>query len=246
MNETMIEKNIQTPAPHTPAPAPAPAPTADATVAPDTALQTANDPNVSMVAKKPEAVMPGNVWADKDAFNQTLRMANMLAQSSLVPQNYQGKAQDCFIAIDMASRLGCSPIFVMQNLYVVKGKPSWAGQACMAIIKASHQFTNVRLNYVGKPGTDERGCFVSATRLCDGANIDGTLVNMAMAKGEGWLSNPKWKTMPEQMLGYRAASFFARLHCPEALMGLQTEDEITDVASAKVSDLTDILSGGDA
>lgn len=243
MNEKIIEQNIQTPAP---APAANPAPAPDTPVAPDTALQTANEAaNVSMV-QKTDAVVPGNVWADKTAFNQTLRMAQMLAQSSLVPQNYQDKPQDCFIAIDMASRLGCSPIFVMQNLYVVKGKPSWAGQACMAIIKASHQFTNVRLNYVGKPGTDERGCFVSATRLCDGANIDGTLVNMAMAKGEGWLSNPKWKTMPEQMLGYRAASFFARLHCPEALMGLQTEDEITDVASAKVSDLTDILSGGDA
>ena len=240
MNEKIIEQNIQTPAP------PAPTPTADAPVAPDTALQTANDPNASMVAKKPEAVMPGNVWADKDAFNQTLRMAQMLSQSSLVPANYQGKPQDCFIAIDMATRMGCSPIFVMQNLYVVKGKPSWAGQACMAIIKTSRQFANVRLNYVGKLGTDERGCFVSATRLCDGANIDGTLVNMAMAKGEGWTSNTKWKTMPELMLGYRAAAFFARLHCPEALMGLQTDDEVTDVAAAKVSDLSDILSGGDA
>lgn len=244
MKEAIIEKNIQTTATTAPAPASAAAPAAPtAPVAPETALQTANDPNVStMVAKKPEAVMPGNVWADKDAFNQTLRMANMLAQSSLVPQNYQGKAQDCFIAIDMASRMGCSPIFVMQNLYVVKGKPSWAGQACMAIIKASRQFANVRLNYVGKPGTDERGCYVSATRLCDGANIDGTLVNMAMAKGEGWLSNTKWKTMPEQMLGYRAASFFARLHCPEALMGLQTDDEVYDVAASRVSDLTEALS----
>ena len=240
MNEKIIEQNIQTPAPAT-APDTNPAPPPDTSVAPDTAIQTANDPNVSMVAKKPEAVMPGNVWANKDAFNQTLRMAQMLSQSSLVPANYQGKPQDCFIAIDMATRMGCSPIFVMQNLYVVKGKPSWAGQACMAIIKTSRQFANVRLNYVGKIGTDERGCFVSATRLCDGANIDGTLVNMAMAKGEGWTSNTKWKTMPELMLGYRAAAFFARLHCPEALMGLQTDDEVTDVAAAKVSDLTEAL-----
>lgn len=198
----------------------------------------------NLVAEKPtETIMPTNVWANKDAFNQTLRMAQMLSQSSLVPQNYQGKPQDCFIAIDIASRLGCSPIYVMQNLYVVKGKPSWAGQACMAIIMASNRFTNVRLCYVGKPGQDDRGCFVKATRLCDGEEVQGTLVTMAMAKGEGWTSNSKWRTMSEQMLGYRAASFFARLHCPDALMGLQTDDEVVDVDSAKKSNLTDILKG---
>lgn len=246
MNEKLIEQGIETPAP-TPAASTAAAPAAPtAPVAPETALQNVQAPADTSLTVKAENILPANPWSSTDAFDKTLRMAKMLSQSSLVPANYQGKPQDCFIAIDMATRMGCSPIFVMQNLFVVKGKPSWAGQACMAIIKASHQFSNVRLNYVGKPGTDERGCYVSATRLCDGANIDGTLVNMAMAKGEGWLSNSKWKTMPEQMLGYRAASFFARLHCPEALMGLQTEDEVTDVAAAKVSDLSDILSGGDA
>lgn len=198
----------------------------------------------NLVAEKSnESVVPRNVWSDKVAFNQTLKMATMLSQSALVPQNYQNKPQDCFIAIDIASRLGCSPIYVMQNLYVVKGKPSWAGQACMAIIMASNRFTNVRLCYVGKPGTDERGCMVKATRLCDGEEVTGTLVTMEMAKGEGWTNNSKWRTMSEQMLGYRAASFFARLHCPDALMGLQTDDEIIDVESAKKSNLTDILKG---
>lgn len=236
MNERMIELGVETPAP-----APAAAPVAPETA--ETALQTVQAPaETALVAKKDNNTLLGNPWSSADSFDKTLRMAKMLSQSSLVPANYQGKPQDCFIAIDTATRMGCSPIFVMQNLYVVKGKPSWAGQACMAIIKASRQFANVRLNYVGKPGTDERGCYVSATRLCDGANIDGTLVSMTMAKGEGWTSNTKWKTMPEQMLGYRAASFFARLHCPEALMGLQTDDEIYDVAASRVSDLTEALS----
>lgn len=199
----------------------------------------------TQIAEKPsESIMPNNVWANKDAFNQTLRMAQVLSQSSLVPMAYQKKPEDCFIAIDIASRLGCSPLFVMQNLYVVKGKPSWAGQACVAIIKASRQFANVRLCYVGKPGSDDRGCYVKATRLCDGEEINGTVVTMEMAKGEGWTSNSKWRTMPEQMLGYRAASFFARLHCPDALMGLQLDDEIVDVESAKRSSLTDELKGG--
>ena len=55
---------------------------------------------------------------------------------------------------------------------------------------------------------------------------------MQMAKDEGWLSKAgsKWKTMPEQMIKYRAAAFFARVYCPNVLMGFKTAEEIADVA----------------
>lgn len=169
-----------------------------------------------------------NVWKNKDAFDQVARVAGMLAKSSIVPQNYQGKPEDCFIAVEMASRMNTSPIFIMQNLYVVKGKPSWAGQACMAMISACGKFKNVRHVYTGKKGTDDRGCYVEAVRISDGELVQGTEVTLQMARNEGWMSNSKWKNMPEQMLGYRAASFFARMFCPEAMMGLQTTEEIYD------------------
>ena len=187
----------------------------------------------------------GNVWSDKAAFDQALRVAQMLSKSSLVPQNYQGKPQDCFIAVDMAARMNTSPIFIMQNLYVVKGKPSWAGQACKAMIDNCGKFKNVKHVYTGKKGTSDRGCYITATRVSDGETVDGTEVTMAMASAEGWLSNPKWKNMPEQMLGYRAATFFARMHCPEALMGLQTREEVEDMEprQATAADLTAALKG---
>lgn len=198
---------------------------------------------VAVVEAKPTAIS-ANVWADKDAFNQMLRVSQMLSQSSIVPQNYQGKPQDCFIAVELASRMNTSPVFIMQNLYVVKGKPSWAGQACMAMINACGKFGNVKHVYVGKENTDERGCYVTATRIFDGETVKGTTVTMAMAKAEGWTSNSKWRNMPEQMLGYRAASFFARMYCPEALMGLQTYEEVIDAdLRGRVSNLTAALKG---
>lgn len=198
---------------------------------------------VAVIEAKPTAIS-ANVWADKDAFNQMLRVSQMLSQSSIVPQNYQGKPQDCFIAVELASRMNTSPVFIMQNLYVVKGKPSWAGQACMAIINACGKFGNVKHVYTGEKGTDSRGCYVTAVRLSDGEIVNGTEITLAMAKAEGWTSNSKWRNMPEQMLGYRAASFFARMYCPEALMGLQTYDEVIDADQReKVSDLTAALKG---
>lgn len=191
------------------------------------------------------AVLPGNVWQNKEAFNQALRAAQMLSQSSLVPQNYQGKPQDCFIAVEMAARMNTSPIFIMQNLYVVKGKPSWAGQACMAMINACGKFRDVKHVYTGEKGTENRGCYVTATRISDGETVNGTEVTLALARAEGWLSNSKWKNMPEQMLGYRAASFFARMYCPEALMGLQTYEEVEDVQPRQngATELTAALKG---
>lgn len=174
------------------------------------------------------SLAPNNVWQDKEQFNQLMRVSTMLSKSALVPQNYQDKPQDCFIAVEMATRMNISPIFVMQNLYVVKGKPSWAGQACMAMINACGKYKDVKHVYTGEKGKENRGCYVTATRVSDGETVNGTEVTMALAKSEGWTSNSKWRNMPEQMLAYRAASFFARVFCPEALMGLQTYEEVID------------------
>lgn len=197
------------------------------------------------------SVPPGqalNVWSDTKAFDQMARVAGMLAKSSIVPQNYQGKPEDCFLAVEMAARMNTSPLMVMQNLFVVKGKPSWAGQACAALINACGKFKNVKHVYTGTKGTDSRGCYVTAIRVSDGEVVNGTEVTMAMAKAEGWTTNSKWRNMSEQMLGYRAASFFARMYCPEALLGLQTTEEVLDAEiqpKTTAQKLTEALKGAE-
>lgn len=170
-------------------------------------------------------------WLDKDKFNQMARVASVLSKSTLVPQNYQNKAEDCLIAFEMASRTNMNPLAVMQNLYVVKGKPAWSGQACMALINASGRFSSVRHVYFGKEGTDERGCYVEAIRTDTGEVVNGVKVTLSMAKSEGWTSNPKWRNMPELMLAYRSSAFFARVYCPDMLMGCQTVDEVYDAGA---------------
>lgn len=197
-----------------------------------------------IVATPQPELASASVWQDKDQFNQCLRAADMLSKTSMIPSNYQGKPQDCFLAIEMATRIGVSPMMVMQNMYVVKGKPSWAGQACKTLVELSGKFHDVKHVYTGTKGTDTRGCYLTAIRNSDGECVDGTEVTMAMAKAEGWTSNSKWRNMPEQMLGYRAASFFAKMHCPEALMGVQTSDEVyesVDERSGKASGLNAAL-----
>lgn len=177
-----------------------------------------------------------------ESFRESFKLANVFANSTLVPQQYQGKIEDCAIAVDMANRMGVSPLMVMQSLYVVKGKPSWSGQACMSFIKA--KYGEAFPVYVGKQGTDERGCYIKAVSD-SGEEIVGSTVTIGMAKSEGWTSNKKWINMPEQMLAYRAAAFFARVYCPEVLMGISVQGEIEDIESSsgknRAKDLTEKL-----
>lgn len=181
-----------------------------------------------------------SVWENKDSFNQLLRAAQMLSQTSIIPQSYQNKPQDCFVAIEMANRMGVSPMVVMQNMYVVKGKPSWAGQACTMLINSCGKFKDVKHIYTGEKGKPNRGCYVTATRISDGSQVDGVEVTMQMAQAEGWTSNSKWRNMPELMLAYRASAFFARVYCPEAMMGVQTAEEVYDADSTPINAATSL------
>lgn len=164
----------------------------------------------------------------------------MLSQTSIIPQSYQNKPQDCFVAIEMANRMGVSPMVVMQNMYVVKGKPSWAGQACTMLINSCGKFKDVKHIYTGEKGKPNRGCYVTATRISDGSQVDGVEVTMQMAQSEGWTSNSKWRNMPELMLAYRASAFFARVYCPEAMMGVQTAEEVYDADSTPINAATSL------
>ena len=194
-----------------------------------------------LVASPQPELAPVTVWTDKKQFDQLLRAANMLSQTSIIPATYQGKPQDCFVALEMATRMGVSPLVVMQNMYVVKGKPAWAGQACTMFINSCGKFTQVKHVYTGEKGTDSRGCYVTATRISDDIQVNGVEVTIAMAKAEGWTANTKWRTMPELMLAYRASAFFARVHCPEALMGVQLADEIYDTDANRSATRTSTL-----
>lgn len=168
---------------------------------------------------------------DKASLNILAQLAKKFANSMIVPEQYQHNEDNCFVACEMANRMGVSPLVVMQSLFVVKGKPAWSGQACIALINGTRQFTPLKFVFVGERDKSSYGCYVECVRKADNETLRGSTITMQMAKDEGWLdkNGSKWKTMPEQMMQYRAAAFFARIYCPAALMGLQTVDEIEDV-----------------
>ena len=169
-----------------------------------------------------------NPYGSKEAFNELYTKAQYLAKSDLVPDSYRNKPANCMIALETSNRLGVSPLFVMEQLTIVRGKRSWSGQACSLLVNNYPKFKDVRLVYVGKEGQEDWGAYVEATRKDTNEKVKGTTITMKMVKTEGWDSNVKWRSMPEQMLAYRAYSFFARVHCADVLNGFMTEGEPED------------------
>lgn len=216
-------------------------------------------------------IQPG--FGSLQSFELMQRAAKMLSSSTLVPVQYRAQKEikdygkvtgyednpsaipNCVIALNMSQRLGADVLMVMQNLYIVEGRPAWSAQFVAASINASGRFTPLRFE-LSEPGQTEdvtynavawvngkkesqtktvkvthRTCYAWALDKATGEKITGPVVSMQMAIDEGWLTKngSKWQTMPEVMLHYRATSFFGKLHAPDLLMGLQTAEELQDV-----------------
>lgn len=171
-----------------------------------------------------------NILDSVESFKSTMQMAKTLSMSSILPRTFSGNPSNCVILIDMVKRSGMSLLFVAQNLYIVSGNPSWSGQACIALINNCGRFTPIKFKEVYK---DEKtwSCQAYATEKATGETVYGTVVDYNLVKAAGWLdkSGSYWAKMPMQMAKYRAAAFFARSYCPEALFGLYTDDEQRDI-----------------
>ncbi|QNB08381.1 hypothetical protein G5S34_17565 [Herbaspirillum frisingense] len=207
------------------------------------------------------------------SFELMQRAAKMLAHSTLVPVAYRTQKEikeygkvvgyedqpsalpNCVVALNMAQRMGADPLMVMQNLYIVEGRPSWSSQFIIAAINSCGRYTPLRfmlsepaeprdIEYVEtkwvkgnktevkrKLKVANRTCVAWAIEKETGERLESPEISIDMAIAEGWLTKngSKWQTMPEVMLRYRAAAFFGKLYAPELLMGLQTAEEAADI-----------------
>lgn len=171
-----------------------------------------------------------SIFASPERFETAGKMAVSLSKSTIVPKEYQGNPSNGLIAIELANRLGVSPLMVMQNLYVVYGRPSWSAQYMIAMINSSGKY-DFELQYDEKNDKDGKPYSCQCWTERNGRKVTGPEITMDMAKAEGWVNKngSKWLTMPQMMLRYRAASFFGRMNCPELTMGIYTREEVVEI-----------------
>ena len=177
-------------------------------------------------------------------FEQAFRASKLLASSQLVPEHYQRQPQNCFIALQVADRMQIDPFLYMQNTYVVHGKPGLNGALAIALINKQGPFIEpIRFEYAGDYGKNRQCTAIGV--LASGRECSA-VITWAMVVAEGWLSNSKWTSIPDQMLSYRSAAFLGRLYCPEVLMGMQTVDELIDAGpSVDAGDLEELPAGNE-
>lgn len=230
--------------------------------------ETLPDLKKESAAATPDVVLG---FGNAAGFAMLQRAASLLANSTLVPEAYRKWIKDkdnkygplveneaaisnCVIALNMAQRLEADPIMIMQNLYVVEGRPSWSSQFIIAALNTTGRFSPLRfqisepvkktvqvttVDWVNKQKQvkkenieiQDRTCIAWAIEKETGERLESPPISIEMAAKEGWLTKKgsKWQTMPDLMLRYRAATLFGRLYAPEKLMGLQTEEENRDV-----------------
>jgi hypothetical protein len=197
----------------------------------------------------PEAQLP-QVQAgffDLQSFELMQRIAKGFASSSLVPKEYQGNIANCMIALNLAQRIKGDPLMTMQSLTIVHGRPTWSSQFLLATANMCGRFSAIRFEFFGKKGTDEWGCRAWAIERATNEKLIGADITIGLAKKEGWYdrNGSKWKTMPQQMLMYRAGAWWVRAYAPELSMGLMSADEAGDVYDVTPTQTDEGVSLGD-
>lgn len=170
-------------------------------------------------------------------------VAARFAKSSFVPKHFQGKPDDCLVAINLAMRMREDPLMVIQNCFVVSGTPGFKTQFMIARANV-HGGLRSKINWEtevltpetvkvgGETGWDFPNVRVTAFATDEYGNRIEATVTSTMAIREGWTSNAKYKSMPLHMLEWRAAAFLVRKFCPEVMLGMQTIEELEDMRAS--------------
>ncbi|NRA68746.1 MAG: hypothetical protein HRU19_29955 [Pseudobacteriovorax sp.] len=150
-------------------------------------------------------------------------VAEKYASSGMVPSYFRGKPEDIFIVLQMGEALGINHYATaLYEITPIKGKPTISAKLAMTLAYRSGAFKDRIVFRQEGDSWDNLVVYASVT-LISGEKVEVN-ASIAMAKAEGWTSNPKYKSMPVQMLSYRAALMLIRRYAPESLLGVPIVD----------------------
>lgn len=188
-----------------------------------------------------------DIILDDSLFNKCHRLAEIMASGQCtVPKHLQGKVGDCFAIIGQAIRWGMDPYAVAQKTHLVNGTLGYEAQLVIAVINAKAPIIGrLKFDYFGDwskvVNKDDRSTNVGVTV---GAVMQGddqpTVLSLNMAQVGAVRNSPLWTADPRQQLAYLAAKRWARLHCPDVILGVYTPDELDEQPIKRVSSVTDI------
>ncbi len=176
---------------------------------------------------------------DTARFNQSWRIAKAFADSKMVPAHFQGNTAGVFVVLHMATRMELDPFMVLQNMYMVHGKPGMETKLALALVNTRGPFANP-IAWEFDNEENPKKCTAYGFLKTTGEKRYYTLEWDTVVK-EKWLDKDgsKWKTLPKLMFMYRSAIFLIRTVCPEVILGLSTFDELQDI-NGEVMDISPV------
>lgn len=154
-------------------------------------------------------------------FDQAVTMANMLAESDLVPKDFKGKAGNCMIAMQWGAEIGLQPLQAMQNIAVINGRPSLWGDAVIALARSSPACEYIIESQTATEATCRVKRRGEPEQVRTFGMVDAKLAGLAGKSGP-------WTQYPKRMMQMRARAFAIRDVFPDVLKGLPIAEEVMD------------------
>ena len=146
-----------------------------------------------------------------------VQYAKALADSGLLPKQYQGWPANVLWAMEYGEMLGLSPMAAITGVHVIEGKPSASAGLISALVRRAGHKLRVR--------GDAKSATCQIVRADDPDYTFEVTFTMDDAKVAGLTGKPVWKQYGPSMLKARAITQCARDACEEALFGLHYTPE---------------------
>ena len=154
--------------------------------------------------------------------DEALKFADYLANSDIVPKDFQKKPANILVAVQWGMELGLQPMQAMQSIAVINGRPSLWGDAVIALVRSSPLCEYVYETDDGETAS----CRVKRV----GEDEQTRTFSMTDAQQAGLKGKQgPWTQYPKRMRQMRARSFALRDVFPDVLRGMPMAEEVQDI-----------------
>ncbi|EDX3147405.1 recombinase RecT [Salmonella enterica subsp. diarizonae serovar 61:l,v:1,5,7] len=195
-----------------------------------------------------------SILTNGELFNRLRTLSEVMANSgNFVPAHFRGKPDSCMAVVMQAARWGMDPFAVAQKTFIVgdSGVLGYEAQLVNAVVNSMAPtkerihfewfgaWENIVGRFVEKTSTkgnkyiapgwnlaDEKGVGVRAFATLKGESEPRELILML---SQAQVRNSTlWASDPRQQLAYLAVKRWARLYCPDVILGVYTPDELEE------------------
>lgn len=156
--------------------------------------------------------------------NEAMRLADILANSDLVPKDFRGKPANVLVAVQWGAEIGMQPMQAIQNIAVINGKPSIYGDAGKALLLAR----GFMIDEDDQKAIKQAGMARCKITRPGHQPCERTFSIENAKTAQLWGKQGPWTNYPERQMAWRAFWFAARDCAADVLKGIGGAEEVMD------------------